>query len=142
MLLNPQANSSADEVGQRIESIFDTATLMAFVRSPDSVNVTITTTNNTPVYIFDLKVLIILPVPLLATVLGTFGRWRMAGNDIYIGYDPVEIARRGPVARLAERKKDPNAAEEDVDEKHVVIVRETAVAEGGSQSMRDYFQVH
>lgn len=97
LLLNPKANSSAEQVAQRMQDIFDTATLMAFVRSPGAANVTITTTATDPVYVFHPLVLLILLVPALAFVLGTYMRWGVESSAICPGYDPVEIARRGPV---------------------------------------------
>ncbi len=41
--------------------------------------------------------LLVLLVPLLATLLSAWGRWRVAGEDVTVGYDPVAIARLGPV---------------------------------------------
>ena len=126
LLLTPRANSSAEQVGQRIESIFETATLMAFVRSPGAANVTVTHETTDPVYAFHPLVLLILLVPAFATVLGTSGRCRVVGSDICPGYDPVEIARRGPVTGL--QSWDGGAQDgEQIREKHVTTLVETRV---------------
>ncbi|PMD33443.1 hypothetical protein L207DRAFT_589807 [Hyaloscypha variabilis F] len=108
LLLEPQANSSAEQVAQRIEAIFQTATLMAFAREPLAADITVTIVDNTPVYLFDQKVLLILLVPMLAVLLGTVGRYEIEGHDICVGYDPVEIARRGPIVDLAESRDESN----------------------------------
>ena len=98
LLLGAQANSSAEQVAQRIEGIFEWATLMAFSRSPNSSQLTIYTKQYDNIYVYNARVLGILTLPILATLLGTFRRWRVVGRDIVIGYDPVEISKRGPIA--------------------------------------------
>ncbi|KAL7915480.1 hypothetical protein GGI35DRAFT_436952 [Trichoderma velutinum] len=97
LLLSPKANSSAEQVAKRMQDIFDTATLMAFVRSPGAANVTITNKTTDPLYVFHSLNLLVLLIPALAFVFGTYMRWRVENNVICSGYDPVEIARRGPV---------------------------------------------
>lgn len=70
---------------------------MVFFRSSDTVNVTVTTKTLHQIYVFNVNVLLILLIPALAALLGTFMWWRIVGNGICPGYDPVEIARCGPV---------------------------------------------
>jgi hypothetical protein len=100
LLLKPKANSSAEQVADRIEKIFEMATLMAFAKAPGAADLTITTTGSTVVYVYERSVLAILLIPLVATVLGMWGRSKITGNDVFVGYDPVEIAKRGPVHGL------------------------------------------
>ncbi|KAF2009344.1 hypothetical protein BU24DRAFT_473455 [Aaosphaeria arxii CBS 175.79] len=94
-LLHSQANSSAEDVASRIEGIFEMRTLVAFVRSPEGTVRTITETTVTRVYAQDRRVLAILVIPLLTTILGTSSRYRIVGDDVCVGYNPNEIARRG-----------------------------------------------
>ncbi|RYP61013.1 hypothetical protein DL770_009864 [Monosporascus sp. CRB-9-2] len=55
-----------------------------------------------PIYVYDPLVLLILLVPFLATLLGATwgGWWRVAGEDVTIGYEPAAIARLVPVVGL------------------------------------------
>ncbi|KAL7949237.1 hypothetical protein V8C42DRAFT_350938 [Trichoderma barbatum] len=82
-------SSSAQQVAQRMQDIFDTATLMAFVRSPGAANVTVTTTNTDPVYVFHPLVLLILLVPALALESGIYMRCRVESTAVCPGYDPI-----------------------------------------------------
>ncbi|EHK15595.1 uncharacterized protein TRIVIDRAFT_232672 [Trichoderma virens Gv29-8] len=124
LLLKPKAASSADQVAQRMQNIFNTATLVAFVRSPGAADVTITTTTTDPVYVFHPLVLLILLVPALALVLGTYMRWRVESNAICPEYDPVEIARRGPVLGMGPWDGNQVANSDDgVDKKRVTLNR-------------------
>lgn len=100
LLLSPGANVSATTVARRIVSAFDMATLMAFSRSPESSALTLMRTNSRSKYLYDSRVLLILLVPLCTTILGCWGRWRVGSAEEVVGYDPVEVARRGPVVGL------------------------------------------
>lgn len=137
LLLSAKADSSGDEVASRIENIFQMATLMAFSRSPYSSDLTITTVATTPVYDYDKRVLAVLIMPFLATLFGLYGRCRVTGKDIFVGYDPVEIARRGPVDGLPE-----TSSADGVEKKHVwcaTIENETDA--NGNQVPRNGFVV-
>ena len=127
LLLGPKATTSSVQILLSVEAIFDTATLMAFSRSPYASSLEITTTASLPVYVYDSRVLAILLVPFLATVLGTWGRWRVAVKDVLVGYDPVEIARRGPVVGMSEASE----ASDAVGRRKVRAVRETRVSKDG-----------
>lgn len=91
LLLHPKANSSGEDVALRVENIFEMSTLLAFSRSPYSSDLIITRSSSKPIYVYDWRVLAILFLPLMATILGICGRWRITGNDIFVGYDPVEM---------------------------------------------------
>ncbi|KAK7222391.1 hypothetical protein V2G26_010394 [Clonostachys chloroleuca] len=119
LLISPKGNSSDKDVGDRIEAIFDTATLMAFTRVPGAANVTITTTTSGPIYVYHPLVLLILLIPFFATVLGTYRRLRIEGNSLCPGYDPVEIARRGPVEGINDWNGDNLAGTDAVDDRQV-----------------------
>ena len=81
-----------DGVARAIERSFDMATLLAFVREPHSAQLTVTTTQD--LWSYDGKVLVILAVPLFATILVLAAAGRVGTDDIVIGYNPLEIARR------------------------------------------------
>ncbi|KAH6687767.1 hypothetical protein F5X68DRAFT_221971 [Plectosphaerella plurivora] len=100
-LLGDDGSNSADVVARRIEDNFDWATLGAFSRQPNASNIVMTTREATRVYVYNRLVLLILLVPLLATLLGTWGRWTVGSDDDVLGYDPVAIATRGPVDGIA-----------------------------------------
>ncbi|KAF4465786.1 hypothetical protein FALBO_7360 [Fusarium albosuccineum] len=101
LLLGTDANNDAQTVARQIEANFDMATLHAFARMPNASDITYTARSDTRVYVYDPKVLLILLVPLFATLLGCWGRWKVAGEDVVVGYDPVGIARLGPVTGLS-----------------------------------------
>ncbi|CAH0058215.1 unnamed protein product [Clonostachys solani] len=119
LLISPKGNSSDKEVGDRIEAIFNTATLMAFTRVPGAANVTTTTTTSGPIYVFHPLVLLILLIPLFSTVLGGYRRLRVEGNSLCPGYDPVEIARRGSVEGISDWNGDNLAGIDTVDDRKV-----------------------
>ncbi|KAM5345754.1 hypothetical protein ACJ41O_011615 [Fusarium nematophilum] len=101
MLLGEDAIHGAERVARQIEDNFDMATLHAFARMPGSSEITYTIRRSEArVYVYDARVLLILLVPCVATVLGCWGRWKVAGEDVVVGYDPVGIARLGPVTGL------------------------------------------
>jgi hypothetical protein len=85
LLLTPKANSSGVEVANRIIGIFSMSTLMAFSRVPYASDLAVYTTTSKPIWVYDRAVLAILLLPLLAMLLGTFGRWRITGKDILVG---------------------------------------------------------
>jgi hypothetical protein len=100
-LLGDDAGNSADAVAQQIEENFDWVTMSAFARQPNASDVVTTMREATRVYVYNRMVLLILLVPLLATLLGTWGRWAVGSDDDVLGYDPVAIATRGPVDGIA-----------------------------------------
>lgn len=97
LLLNYATGDSAETVARRIEANFDTATLFAFARAPEAADRTITHTTSTSIWVYDPTALAILLVPSIATVLELWGRWRVGDDKTIIGYNPIEIARRGLV---------------------------------------------
>ncbi|KAF4437107.1 hypothetical protein F53441_13131 [Fusarium austroafricanum] len=127
LLLREKAHSSAEQVARRIEDIFDMATLLAFSRAPNASDLSITTREPFTRYVYDERVLAILLVPFLATILGTWGRWKVGGTEQVIGYDPVAIAERGPIQGLPE-----DASREDMDEKRVIGYQETTTTSTGT----------
>ena len=118
------------------------STLLAFSRSPYSSDLIITRSSSIPIYVYDRWVLAILLLPLIATILGTWGRWRITGQDIFVGYDPVEIARRGPVDELpAAAQIAQKSSRDDVEKKHVWCMQETMLAMDGAQVTKIRFAV-
>lgn len=104
-----QLTSDTDGVARAIERNFEMATLLAFVREPYAGAVSITTTHKRNVWKYDRHVLAILAVPLLATILVLCVCWRVEGDEVVVGYDPLEIARRAGEI-LEERKRDRRAS--------------------------------
>jgi hypothetical protein len=136
LLLTPKANSSGVEVANRIIGIFEMSTLMAFSRVPYASDLAVSTTTSKPIWVYDRAVLAILLLPLLAMLLGTFGRWRITGKDILVGYDPVRIARRGSVSGLPHK-----SADDGTDEKPTWSVEEYEVDDNGERHSRERFVV-
>ncbi len=97
-------SASASTVAKRIETAFDRATLMAWSRSPSAVVRMVYRTEVTRIYVYDGRTLLMLLVPLLATLLtvAANGRWKIGGKEDVLGYDPLAIASRGPVWGLPE----------------------------------------
>ncbi len=138
LLLHAKANTSAQAVAAQIEEIFDLATLLAFSREPGASNLEMAFTSTRIQYTYEPRVLAILLVPLIATLLGTWGRWRVEGDDVVLGYNPVKIAMRGPVEGAAQG----SSGEEDaVDEKEVMIYKEKFISPQGLQGTVDRFVV-
>jgi len=100
LLLGEKASTSSEEVARRIENIFDMATVLAFSRASNASDLTITTREPLTKYVYDKRVVAILLVPFFASILGTWGKWRVEGTEQVIGYDPVAIAERGPIRGL------------------------------------------
>jgi hypothetical protein len=94
-LLGDHAGDAADAVARRIERNFDMATLFAFSRVPEASRLEYEETTEVPMWVYNWKVLLALLAPVIASVLGMAGRCRVPGKDVNIGYNPVEIARRG-----------------------------------------------
>lgn len=109
-LLGDNAGDLADMVARRIERNFDVGTLFAFARAPHASNLEFSETSTTPVWVYDSKVLLVLIVPIVASLLGVWGRWRVTNKEVNVGYNPVEIARRGPVLMMAGDKTGKSAA--------------------------------
>ncbi|KAK5651988.1 hypothetical protein OQA88_10891 [Cercophora sp. LCS_1] len=97
LLLGDDAVNGAEEVARQIERNFDTATLHAFARGPESSDLVFTRGEVRGAYVYQPLALLVLLVPFAATVLGTWGRWRVGSAEEVVGYDPVAIARLGPV---------------------------------------------
>jgi hypothetical protein len=96
-----------DTVARDIEKNFDMATLQAFVRQPRAARLEILTTYEWLIWMYDYRALAILAVPLLATLLALSVCWRIASDDVVIGYNPIEIARRGDeILRVASAEDD------------------------------------
>lgn len=89
----------ASTVAEMIRKNFEMSTLFAFSRDPASADVTVTATTVVQMWRYDSVMLSILAVPLLATLLVVLGKWRVGSAEDVVGYDPVEIARRGPLLR-------------------------------------------
>jgi hypothetical protein len=86
--------NDTQRVARAMEANFDMATLFAFARSPHAASVDITTTLERNIWTYDTTVLAILALPLLATVLVLCIGWKVQSDEVVIGYDPLEIARR------------------------------------------------
>ena len=138
LLLHAKANTSAQAVAAQIEDIFDLATLLAFSREPGASDLEMAFTTTRNQYIYEARVLAILLVPLMATLLGTWGRWRVEGDEVVLGYNPVKIAMRGPVEGAPQGS---SGTEDDVDEKQVMIYKEKFITPHGVQGTVDRFVV-
>lgn len=99
-LLGYDAVNSAESTARRIEGAFDFATLGAFARTPSASDMVVTLQSDTRMYVYNKLVLLILLVPLIATIAGTWGRWMVGSDDDVLGYSPLAIASRGPVYGL------------------------------------------
>ncbi|KAF3919110.1 hypothetical protein ABW21_db0206125 [Orbilia brochopaga] len=84
-------------VAQRIERAWDTNNIFALGRSLHAADISTTVETRTTLYVYNRMILLILLVPLFATVLGIWGRWHVQGDELMPGYDPVKIATYGPV---------------------------------------------
>ncbi|KAG9250836.1 uncharacterized protein F5Z01DRAFT_343249 [Emericellopsis atlantica] len=96
-LLGDDASNDAEHVARQIEQNFDWATMGAFARMPNASDVVTTNRTATRVYVYNQLVLLILLAPFLASIMGTWGRWKVGSDDDVPGYDPAAIAARGPV---------------------------------------------
>ncbi|KFG79489.1 hypothetical protein MANI_021747 [Metarhizium anisopliae] len=96
-LLGDDASNDAGHVARQIERNFDWATMGAFARMPNASDVVTTSRTTARVYVYERLVLLVLLVPLAASVTGTWRRWRVGSDDHVLGYDPVAMAARGPV---------------------------------------------
>ncbi|KAF3935248.1 hypothetical protein ABW19_dt0202693 [Dactylella cylindrospora] len=105
-LLGWKSNYDGPTVARRIERAWDVNNLFAFARAVNTTDLSKTIETRTPIYIYNQKVLLVLLVPLVATILGVWGRWYVLGDDMMPGYDPVRIARWGPVSGVTEGVSD------------------------------------
>lgn len=112
LLLGQNANRTAGDVAARIVKAVDMAALMSWARSPGSADVDYTQTRTVRVYVYQRWVLLMLLVPLLATVLGTVGKISVGGKDLVPGYDPLVIASRGPVIGVEDLSRGISGANE------------------------------
>lgn len=78
------------------------------------------------VWVYNPKVLLILILPLIVVVSGTWGRWRVRGNEV-VGYNPVEIAKRSVV-----EQQENNGGEVVMDEDEFEVWGEK---EGGKRKL-------
>lgn len=99
--------NDSTSLARAIEANFDMANLLAFVRAPDASLLEITTTQEIDIWIYDKRVMLILVLPLLAAILVSCKCWRVKGNNVVIGYDPLEIAHRAKdiLANCSERSE-------------------------------------
>jgi hypothetical protein len=100
-LIGPNAMRTGSDVAQRVEAAWDMDNLFAFSRWANTTDRLITRETPRMVYVYDAKVLLVLVLPLLATILGVWKRWQVLGPELMLGYDPVKIARCGPVFGVA-----------------------------------------
>ncbi|KAK4180811.1 hypothetical protein QBC36DRAFT_352710 [Triangularia setosa] len=77
--LGEKARNKAESVARQNEANFDMATLPAFAQWPNASGLVFTYTDTVPIYFYDLRVLLVLLVPFLATLFGTWSRWQV-GN--------------------------------------------------------------
>jgi hypothetical protein len=89
--------STASAVARRVEGNFDAATLSAFARAPEVANVTVVTSTSKQLWAYNHSVLVILLIPLVATILALLGNHRPEGKETRLQYDPMRIAARGLV---------------------------------------------
>ncbi|PKS12310.1 hypothetical protein jhhlp_001610 [Lomentospora prolificans] len=99
-LLGIDAVNNAESVARRLENAFDYVTLSAFARNPSASDIVQTKRLPTRVYVYNKLMLLILLVPLVATIAGSWGRWAVGSDEDVIGYNPLAIASRGPVYGL------------------------------------------
>lgn len=85
--------NDTQRVARTIEANIDMATLFAFAQAPHAASVDITETHQVSIWTYDAKVLVVLALPFLATMLVLSTYWRIQGDEVVIGYDPLEIAR-------------------------------------------------
>lgn len=104
LLLHYADSTGADAtaVARNIEANFDTGTLFAFSRSPESATITTTTTTSQSTWHYNPLFLIVLAIPILAMIAALWGRWRVGNDEDVVTYLPIDIARRGPVDYLVE----------------------------------------
>jgi hypothetical protein len=86
--------NDTQRVARAIEANIDMATLFAFAQAPHAASLDITETHDVSVWTYDTRVLAVLALPFLATILVLSIYWRVQSNEVVIGYDPLEIARR------------------------------------------------
>jgi hypothetical protein len=98
--------NDAEKVAKDLEASFDLTTLLAFATAPHAASLNITTTTSLGRWSYDARVLPVLALPLLATLLVCSVYWRVYGDEIVIGYNPLEIARRTDEITVASRNLD------------------------------------
>lgn len=70
------------------------ATLFAFAQAPHAASLDITETHEVSIWRYDTRVLAVLALPFLATILVLSIYWRVQSDEVVIGYNPLQIARR------------------------------------------------
>jgi membrane-associated phospholipid phosphatase len=93
--------NDADSVAKDLEASFDVATLLAFVTAPRAASLNITMTATSSRWTYDVRVLPVLAIPLLATVLICSVYWKVYDHETVLGYNPLEIARQADRVRVA-----------------------------------------
>lgn len=86
--------NDTQRVARAIEANIDMATLFAFAKAPHAAPLDITQTHDVGIWTYDTRALAVLALPFLATILVLGKYWRVQSNEVVIGYDPLEIARR------------------------------------------------
>lgn len=130
-LLGKDATNPPDRVARQIEKNFDRATLQAFAKLANASDMTVTTTSEDRRYVYDAKVLLILLVPLFATILSSIGRLRVGDADTIVTYSPVDIARRGPVSGLPQGRLLDTEERDRLEKLHVWGVKDRVVDKEG-----------
>lgn len=134
-LLGVDANNNAETVARQIERNFDRATLSAYARQANASDLTITRATEESLYVYEPKVLLVLLIPLAATLLGVWGRWSVGDEDTVLAYSPIEIARRGPVRGLPQGEILAEAERERMRKWRVWGVREDSIREDGTRGV-------
>jgi len=120
-------------VASRIEHAWDMNNVFAFGRSSNIVDMATTIETRRTLYVYRKLVLLVLLIPAMATVLGVWGRWRVSGDDVMMGYDPVRIAGCGPVYGIV-----PGTCQEDLD--GMMVARYTQAGMDANGTEMRYYQ--
>lgn len=86
--------NDTQRVARAIEANIDMATLFAFAQAPHAASLEIIETHEFSIWRYETRVLPVLALPFLATILVLSIYWRVQSDEVVIGYDPLEIARR------------------------------------------------
>lgn len=135
-LLGYDANNDAETVARQIERNFDRATLTAFARLADASDITLTLNSATEDYVYNPRVLLVLLIPLFATLLSAWGRWSIGDEKRVIFYSPVENARRGPVLGLPQGLILNEKERETIGKWKIWGTREDVIGEDGRRGVR------
>lgn len=89
-----------DVVAERIEQAWDANNAFAFGRNSSAADITKTLETYRVKYVYNPKYLLCLIIPLFAIIAGGWNRWWINNGEVSLGYDPIKIARHGPVDGL------------------------------------------